>query len=361
MKETLTTAVCLLLALGAHALGAGFSGQGRQDGARPDADTMREETTRRDHSQTLNPQQDTCTQTHNPPQDTCSLRRRPQTPRPPFPYSTEDVTFTNDSAHATLAGTLTMPHGKEHPPVVLMVTGSGLQNRDEELMGHRPFAVIADYLARHGIASLRYDDRTFGQSTGGDVKNATTRDFAGDAKAGLAWLRQSGRFAKVGILGHSEGGAIAFMLAAEGLPDFIVSLAGPAVRGDSLLLAQNKALLGALGSLMTIEKVRVNVLLAGNAWLRYYIDYDPQPDIARTHCPVMALNGSKDMQVIASQNLPALRRHLPTDSRHLIKEYAGLNHLFQHCQSGHPNEYATIEETIAEEVLQDITRWILSF
>lgn len=284
------------------------------------------------------------------------VRKRPQTPQPPLPYPTEEVTFTNEKAGATLAGTLTMPDGAE--TVALMVTGSGQQNRDEELFAHRPFAVIADYLARRGIATLRYDDRATAQSRGGEVKNATTRDFADDALAGIEWLRRSGRFKRVGIIGHSEGAAIAFMLGAQGRVDFIVSMAGPAVRGDSLLLEQNKALLGDEAKNLTIESIRVKVAAMQRPWYSYFIDYDPQPALARIACPVMALNGSNDRQVVAAQNLEALRRWLPSDDRTVIKEYAGLNHLFQHCQTGMPAEYGEIEETISEEVLEGMAGWL---
>lgn len=283
-------------------------------------------------------------------------RCRPQTPQPPFPYQTEEVTFTNERAGAMLAGTLTQP--KHAKVVLLMVTGSGQQNRDEELFEHKPFAVIADYLARHGIATLRYDDRATGVSMGGEVKNATTKDFADDALAGIEWLRHSGRFEKVGILGHSEGGSIAFMLAAQGKADFVVSLAGPAVKGDSLLLEQNKALLGDAAKSLTLETVRSNVAALHKPWYDYFIDYDPQSDISRIACPVMAVNGDKDHQVVASQNLGALHRWLPANDSNVIKEYTGLNHLFQHCQTGMPVEYGEIEETFSEEVLRDIVKWI---
>ena len=164
---------------------------------------------------------------------------RPQTPQGPFPYQTEEVSFCNGDA--TLRGTLTLPEGCTHQtPVLLLITGSGQQNRDEEIFEHRPFAVIADYLARKGIATLRYDDRGFGESTG-DVLSATTEDFKEDARAGIDLLR--GRFARVGVLGHSEGGTIALMLAAEGKVDFVVSLAGMVVSGARTLLAQNRAAL----------------------------------------------------------------------------------------------------------------------
>ena len=284
------------------------------------------------------------------------VRRRPQTPQPPYPYETEEVTFTNDKAGATLAGTLTIP--ADAKCVLLMVTGSGAQNRDEEVFEHKPFAVIADRLARAGIATLRYDDRATGKSIGGMDANVTTKDFAEDAVAGIEWLRSSKRFKKVGILGHSEGGSIAFMLGAQKKVDFIVSLAGPAVTGDSILLAQNKLLGGDAAKDLTIEKLREMPQIKQSPWIQWFIDYDPQNDIAKIKCPVMALNGSKDCQVVASQSVPALRRTLPKNKQNLIRQYDGLNHLFQHCQTGLPTEYGTIEETFSEEVIRDIITWI---
>jgi dienelactone hydrolase len=281
---------------------------------------------------------------------------RPQTPQPPYPYETEEVTFTNDKAGATLAGTLTVP--ADAKCVLLMVTGSGAQNRDEEVFEHKPFAVIADRLARAGIATLRYDDRATGKSVGGMDANVTTKDFAEDAEAGIEWLRTSKRFKKVGILGHSEGGSIAFMLGAQKKVDFIVSLAGPAVKGDSVLLAQNKLLGGDAAKDLTIEKLREMPQIKQSPWIQWFIDYDPQGDIAKIKCPVMALNGSKDCQVVASQSVPALRRTLPKNKQNLIKQYDGLNHLFQHCQTGLPTEYGTIEETFSEEVIRDIITWV---
>ena len=281
---------------------------------------------------------------------------RPQNPKPPYPYETEEVTFTNDKAGATLAGTLTIP--VDAKCVLLMVTGSGAQNRDEEVFEHKPFAVIADRLARAGIATLRYDDRATGKSVGGMDTNATTKDFAEDAAAGIEWLRTSKRFKKVGILGHSEGGSIAFMLGAQKKVDFIVSLAGPAVKGDSILLAQNKLLGGDAAKDLTIEKLREMPQIKQSPWIQWFIDYDPQGDIAKIKCPVLALNGSKDCQVIASQSIPALRRTLPKNKHNSIKQYEGLNHLFQKCQTGLPTEYGTIEETFSEEVINDIIAWV---
>lgn len=284
--------------------------------------------------------------------------KRPQTPKPPYPYQREEVSFINAQAGATLAGTLTLP--QDARCVVLMVTGSGQQNRDEELFEHKPFAVIADYLARHGIATLRYDDRATGASVGGEVKSATTRDFMGDAAAGLEFLRSRKTFDKVGILGHSEGGAIAFMLGAQQKPDFVISLAGPGVKGDTLLAAQANRILALHGmpESMTVEKYRQQQSIQSVPWIKWFMDYDPTDDIRRTHCPVMAINGNRDCQVISSQNLTAIRQLLPPSEKNLIKEYPGLNHLFQHCQTGLPTEYGVIEETISQEVLKDIADWL---
>ena len=284
--------------------------------------------------------------------------KRPQTPKPPYPYQTEEVTFVNVQAGATLAGTLTLP--QDARCVVLMVTGSGQQNRDEELFEHKPFAVIADYLARRGIATLRYDDRATGASVGGEVKSATTRDFMGDAAAGLDFLRSRKIFDKVGILGHSEGGAIAFMLGAQQKPDFVISLAGPGVKGDTLLAAQANRILALHGmpESMTVEKYRQQQSIQSVPWIKWFMDYDPTDDIRRTHCPVMAINGDRDCQVISSQNLTAIRQLLPPSEKDLVKEYPGLNHLFQHCQTGLPTEYGVIEETISQEVLKDIADWL---
>ena len=291
--------------------------------------------------------------------------RRPQHPQPPFPYLTEEVTFKNEADSATLAGTLTYPVGydrssKQKPAVVLMVTGSGQENRDEEIFYHKPFLVIADYLARHGIATLRFDDRATGASVGGDVRNATTEDFMRDAAAGLDFLRSKKAFSKVGLIGHSEGGAIAFMLGARKKTDFIVSLAGPGVKGDTLLAAQSNRIL-ALSlrpAVMTVEKYRKQQTVQDTPWLQWFIDYDPSDDIRKTRCPVFALNGDRDCQVISSQNLTAIKQLLQPSSKNLVKEYPGLNHLFQHCTLGLPTEYGQIEETISPEVLSDIAEWI---
>ena len=289
---------------------------------------------------------------------------RPQHPQPPYPYTTEEVTFRNEKDGATLAGTITYPVGynaKQKPPVVLLVSGSGQQNRDEELMEHKPFLVIADYLARNGIATLRYDDRATAASVGGDVLNATTEDFMRDAAAGIDFLRGLNKFKQIGCLGHSEGASIAFMLGSRKKADFIVSMAGIGVKGDTALTAQSNRLLelSGLSSSFTVKDYR-EMLNAQPAvkWIQWFIDYDPSDDIRNTRCPVFALNGSSDCQVISSLNLRAIEQLLPSAKKNLIKEYPSLNHLFQHCTTGLPAEYGQIEETISPEVLRDMAEWI---
>lgn len=292
---------------------------------------------------------------------------RPQTPAGPFPYKTEEVTFTNGVA--TLSGTLTFPegwNGRKKVPVAIMVSGSGLQNRNEELFGHKPFLVIADYLARRGIATLRYDDRGAGASKG-DAANATTEDFMEDAIAGLNMLKDTRKFNKIGVIGHSEGGEIAFMLASRKQVDFLVSLAGPGVQGDSILLLQNINALRKAGYPMTPtkEQIRESIKAQKNPWLDFFIDYDPLVDIREIRVPALILNGEKDTQVEAAVNVPTIEKNLPrgrkgnyVSKKTKVKVYPDLNHLFQHCSTGQAEEYKLIEETISEEVLSDITAWI---
>ena len=287
---------------------------------------------------------------------------RPQNPVAPYPYKTEEVAFKNVADGATLVGTLSYPVGykKGKPPVVLMVTGSGQENRDEEIFDHKPFLVIADYLARHGVATLRYDDRGFGKSTGGDVEHATTLDFMRDAASGVDFLRTSKQFGKVGVLGHSEGGSIAFMLGAKGKVDFVISMAGVGVKGDTALTAQANKILELTGQSMrySTHQYRMNAIIKRSLWLNFFIDYDPSADISKTLCPVMAINGSRDVQVISSLNLAGIKAHLKPNPKNIIKEYPSLNHLFQHCKTGNVLEYRMIEETISPEVLEDIVRFI---
>ena len=313
--------------------------------------------------------------------------KRPQMPVPPFPYKEESVSFTN--AGYTFNGTLTLPENyTKQTPVVLMVTGSGQQNRDEELFEHKPFAVIADALARQGIASLRYDDRGWGDKSV-NFADFTTDDFRRDAAATLPLLRK--RFNKVGILGHSEGGTIAMMLAAEGKVDFIVSLAGMAISGKETLVMQNRQAMSSIGlpkdivdsycatisnilneiangkktSEITIDGVPDNLKpilkksleQANSPYIRHFITVDASKQLSKIKCPVLALNGTKDTQVDCAANTTLLEKGL-INSKHTIKKIEGVNHLFQHCTTGNVVEYQQIEETIASEVLEIIYSWI---
>ena len=326
-----------------------------------------------------------------------SEMKRPQTPVAPFPYTTEEVTFCNPEGAqggATLTGTLTLPEKSlKNTPVVLMVSGSGQQNRDEELFGHKPFAVIADYLARNGIASLRYDDRGTGGSTG-DVADATTYDFSKDAAAGIKWLRDNHRFGRVGVLGHSEGGLIAFMIPS----DFIVTLGAPAVRGDSILRYQSEEALaksgvspslageygealirlyetisqkGAQYAVENIDKIcgwednpthnmlknnLKRIAVSDNKWLNTFASFSPSNYImALKNKPALILYGEKDTQVAPELNEAPIRKMARKAD---IRVYPGLNHMMQHCITGEINEYADIEETISPEVLSDIVKFI---
>ena len=291
--------------------------------------------------------------------------KRPQEPKPPFPYRIEEVKFDHKEANVTLAGTLTFPEGYKEGqkvPVVLMVTGSGPQNRDEELMGHKPFLVLADRLARHGIASLRYDDRGTGLSTG-DFSSVTTAALATDALAGIKYLRGLKKFSCVGILGHSEGGSIAYMLGAGGNADFIVSLAGPACKVDTLMMLQLNKLSRLQGAK---EDVAHNVaetrqlLLSQDSgpWMKAFLNMDFSQFLKSVKCPVMALGGSNDLNVPAEFNMKVLKSKLPSNSKDFIKIYPGLNHLFQYSSTGNPLDYVNIEETMSEEVMNDVCTWI---
>ena len=333
--------------------------------------------------------------------------KRPQTPEPPYPYATEEVVFRNEAEGATLSGTLTYPINylfvpKESVPVVLFVTGSGGQDRNEEIFGHKPFLVIADYLAKRGIASLRYDDRGVGKSTG-PTQGATTLNNLADAEAGIAYLRSLNRFGKVGVIGHSEGGTIAFMMGANKSVDFLVSLAGTAASGLEVIIGQNKAAMQLQGILpMMIEdyakaldilykdrlagkqianqeqyvedlcknhfltlptNFKANLMqciTAGGEWITWFLGYHPSEAIRKVICPTMALNGTLDLQVLSKDNLPIIKANLPHNDQHLIKEYDSLNHLFQHCTPVTALNYGGIEETISEEVLWDIADWIMN-
>ena len=314
---------------------------------------------------------------------------RPQTPQPPFPYAQEEVSFANGDA--VLKGTLVLPEGcTRQTPVLIMVTGSGLQDRDERLFEHRPFAVIADALARAGIATLRYDDRGFGESTG-DIINCTTEDLKNDALSGIRLLRE--RFDKVGVIGHSEGGTIALMLAAEKQADFIVSLAGMVISGAEALVWQNRLTLAAAGIpeetvdaycklIAEAFDVRVHggmmpkpgpnlpealkqnfqavLMQIQSPYMKDFLALDMRPLLGSISCPVLALNGTKDTQVEYEQNLGALRTGLPATPANRIEAVEGVNHMFQHCTTGMVQEYRQIEETFAPEALGIIIQWLSS-
>jgi pimeloyl-ACP methyl ester carboxylesterase len=241
-----------------------------------------------------------------------------------------------------------------------MASGSGPHNRDGEMFNHRPFAVIADFLARQGVATLRYDDRGVGKSSG-KTKNISIEDIMLDAESGLECLRS--RFRNIGVLGHSEGGTVAFMLAQRGKVDFIVSLAGSVLKMEDVLDEQLRMRLKSAGtdereiakSLPALKKAFVK-----DDGIRRYLDYDPIDAVKATHCPVFALNGEKDTQVLCEKHLSVLRDNLVPKEKMKIKSYPGLNHLFQHCKTGEFSEYATIEETISPEVLSDIVSFVKS-
>lgn len=326
--------------------------------------------------------------------------RRPQTPRPPFPYTEIDTVFT--SADGTeLSGTLTLPadmKGRSIPAVV-MVTGSGPQNRDEELFDHKPFAVIADFLARNGVASLRYDDRGTGRSTG-DFLKGTTFIFKDDAKSGVDFLRRIKGIGKVGVLGHSEGGTIALMLGAEKVPDFVISLAGMAESGKETLMRQNSAaldksgisgkekenslaLIGRLFDIMARESrdgvsgaIDVDSVMKASGldvppvivqslkstlknrtpWFDTFLTLDPGSFLSEIECPVLAVNGDKDTQVNAAANIALIKSKVTHTETHILPD---LNHLMQHCETGDVSEYGTIRETLSPEVLDIIRSFLL--
>jgi hypothetical protein len=330
--------------------------------------------------------------------------KRPQTPKPPYPYRSEDVAFDDASAGVKLAGTLTLPPGAGPFPAVVLIAGSGPNTRNEPLLGHQVFLVLADYLTRHGIAVLRYDKRGTGAS-GGDYGKATTLDFAGDAEAAAAYLRARKEIdpAHVGLIGHSEGGLIAPMVAAKDPKiAFIVMMAGPGVDGLDILMEQGRLIAKAMGltdaqvdrgqalrkeifGIVRTEKdpqvaaarlktaadtwakandvapqaVELQVGLINSDWFRFFYDYDPAATLRQLRCPVLALIGSRDLQVPAAQNLPVIRAALAHDAGAEVEELPDLNHLFQTARTGSPGEYAQIEETIAPLALDTITAWIL--
>lgn len=347
-----------------------------------------------------------------------STLNRPQHPRPPLPYRAEEVTFENHAAKVTLAGTLTLPLGDGPFPAVALVSGSGPQDRDETLLGHKPFLVLADHLTRNGVAVLRYDDRGVGKSKG-THDGATSADFATDAHAAVAYLRSRKEVdpKRVGLAGHSEGGLIAPMVAADHPDDvaFLVLLAGPGLPGDEVLRTQLEAILKAGG--VPAETVAVSVrlqravvaagrapgtttderkkaiaaagkafidglseverkLIAGDAadpkaadamagqladpWFAFFLAHDPRPVLKKVRCPVLAVNGEFDLQVLPEPNVAAVAKALKDggNDRATTKVFPGLNHLFQPTKTGKVSEYGQIEVTFDPAALEFITAWV---
>jgi uncharacterized protein len=331
---------------------------------------------------------------------------RPQNPVNPYPYKEEDVIFPNGKAKISLAGTLTFPSGQGPFPAAILLSGSGPHDRDESLVGHRPFLVLADHLTRKGIAVLRFDKRGNGKSTG-DYANATMEDFAGDAEAALAYLKTRKEIdpKKTGLIGHSEGGMIAPLVAARsGDVAWIVLLAGPGLKGEDTLLLQSELILKTAGvdddqiaktrefnkqtyALVRQEKdpailqaklsglvqssgmsaslppaaLQSQVRLMVSPWFRFFLDYDPLPALQQTMCPVLALNGEKDLQVSPKENLAKIQKALQDGGNKDFQttELPGLNHLFQHSPTGSPTEYGGIQETMAPEALNAVSDWVL--
>ena len=340
--------------------------------------------------------------------------RRPQEPKPPYPYAEDTVRVENRAAGVSLGGTLTTPGGAGPFPCAVLVTGSGPEDRDETIFGHRPFMVIADHLARHGIAALRLDDRGVAASSG-RFSRATSEDFASDIMSAVTFLKTRPGIdpQRIGLIGHSEGGLIAPMVATRSKDvAFIVLMAGPGIPGDSTMMLQSAAIRRSIGvsDASIAEEMSVNrrmyaQLRAGDSvgvvrtmrelvgrqvaalpeqqrnaigdidstaaaatrqmfspWMRFFATYDPRPTLQRVSCPVLAINGGKDLQVLPKENLAAIETALKAGaSRHYaVKELPGLNHLFQHCTLCTLGEYMQLEETIAPVALETMSEWILA-
>lgn len=344
--------------------------------------------------------------------DKKTVLNRPQEPRPPFPYKEEAVFFPNLFAGIELSGTLTLPEGDGPFPAVVLVTGSGPQNKDEELMGHKPFFVLSDYLTRLGFAVLRYDDRGTGKSKG-VFETATTFDFAGDAEAALEFLKKHPAIdtSKIGIIGHSEGGVIASIIASRRANvGFIVLMAAPGLPGEQILLLQSALIRKSQGAddqtiekenklaetLYTIlkknpdnqkaeklireqfarfdkkyaddthyhplseEALTGQIHVLTTPWFRCFLTLDPEVYLSKVSCNVLAMIGSLDLQVPMSENLKAIESALIVggNPNYEMVELPGLNHLFQKAQTGNPAEYAKIEETISPQALEVIGNWM---
>jgi hypothetical protein len=296
--------------------------------------------------------------------------QRPQEPKRPFAYREMEAVFENKKAGIQLAGTLTLPRGQGPFPAVVLLSGSGPQDRDEAVFGHRPFLVWSDHLTRLGIAVLRYDDRGVGKS-GGKFADATTADFADDAEAALEFLKRRSEIdpKRIGLVGHSEGGIIAPMVAARRADvAFLVLLAGSGVTGEQLLYRQGELLGRAAGAsrqqLDEQRRMQEKTFAGPNqpAWLRFFLTYDPAPALRKVTCPVLAMNGELDRQVDPDQNLPAIEAALKAGGNTGVRivKLPKLNHLFQTVQTGALSEYAATEETLAPAALKTASDWIRS-
>ena len=339
--------------------------------------------------------------------------KRPQEPTEPYPYEAFEVTIPNAVDGIQLSGTLTLPPGKEKPAVVVLISGSGPQDRNEEVFGHKPFLVLSDHLTRNGIAVLRYDDRGTGKSTG-DHSTATSVDLARDVVSAVEFLktRSDVDSKRIGLVGHSEGGLLAPMVAAESEDiAYMVLLAGPGIPGHDILMLQTaliqeangvsgaelEQVLRELGGILDVirkaedplrlpedlaaylkhtleehpdmvpegmameEIVNSQVKAMATPWMHYFISYDPAPVLRKVQCPVLALNGEKDLQVPPSENLEAIEKHLEEGGNTEVETrmLPGLNHLFQKSDTGSPAEYGSLEETFSPAALEVISNWIL--
>lgn len=342
-----------------------------------------------------------------------AVEKKPWEPAKPYPYKSEDVKFENKPAKVTLAGTLTLPSESGKFPAVILITGSGPQNRDKEILGHKPFLILADHLTRNGIAVLRYDDRGTASSTG-NFQNATTVDFSGDTESALAYLKTRSDIdtTQIGLVGHSEGGLVTSMVAARRADvAFVVLLASPAINMIDILVTQDGLIARSFGvSEKEVEEVkkinrqayelvasymstdslknRLTILAKNNelklpgqlippgvtkeqmmeaniqrfssAWFRYIMNYDPAIDLAKVKCPVLAINGDKDLQVMHEDNLAAIQRILTQSGNTNVttKTLKNLNHFFQECETGSPKEYAATNQMFAPPMLSEISAWL---
>jgi pimeloyl-ACP methyl ester carboxylesterase len=327
---------------------------------------------------------------------------RPQEPRPPYPYKSEAVNVRNGIVH--LAGTLTIPAASGPQPAVILLTGSGPQDRNDTVSGHRPFLTWSDRLTRRGFAVLRLDDRGVGGS-GGKLLESTDEDFANDALAAVGFLQHRPEIdaRSIGLLGHSEGAIVAPLAAAKsGSVAFVVLLAAPAIPGDQLQLAQSERVSRAMGvtdeiargdreaqqklfgmarSGAGVKQMRTaltaataklppdeasvvrgrlmpQLAIASSRWFRFILGYDPLPALEKVQCPVLAIYGTLDLQVPADLNSPPMKRALARNPQHRVVVIPGVNHMLQHARTGSPLEYSQIEETVAEDVLELVGQWL---